>query len=303
MPKKGDLNPDGSGLRFFGYKTLANRYGNKIRGKKVEWWISEKEYQKRQEKIRIKNLNWRRKNREHYRKYKREWVQKNIDKEVERVRKWRQKHPEKAKETLKRAYKRNPERFKERSNKWRKANREKVLEYRKEWRAQRAEIENERTRRWRAENPEKIRESSRKSYYENPDRRAWQKAYAAKRKASLKDAFFKLNKDEQAKLLRIYKMAELITEYTNIVHHVDHWHPLARGGKHHPDNLVIVKAEENLKKKAIPVENLPLSFFSCIHLPKGFFQMDWIWRGGRKPRGLKVKEDINDIAQSDTNPQ
>jgi flagellar hook protein FlgE len=303
MPQIGEIKDDGSGLRFFGHRTLVNRYGNKIRGKKIEWWITEAEYQKRREKIRLKNLNWRKNNREHYRQYKRELNRKNPEKNRVRARKWAVNNPEKVKAVTKKAYKKNPKRFKESTYRWRNANRNKVLEYRKQWRAQRAEIENERTRKWRAANPEKTKESARKSYRENADLRARHKAYAAKRKATLKDAFFRLNDGEQLKLLKIYKIAELISEHTGIIHHVDHWHPLARGGKHHPDNLVIVKAEENLKKKAIPVEKLAPSFFSCIHLPIGFFQMDWIWRGGRKPRKLNVSEGLTANSQSATNPQ
>jgi len=288
MLKVGDSHPSKSGMRFFGFQTLVNRYGNKIRGKKEEWWITEKEYQRRREKIRLKNLNWRNNNREHYRKYVNERNAKNPEKNRARVTKWKKKNPEKVKEALKRAYLKNPTRFKESSYKWRNENREKHLEARKKWRATRGDIENARTRKWRSENPEKAKESARKTYYENADYRAAQKAYAAKRKAMLKDAFFKLTAGEQQKLLRIYKMAELISEYSGIIHHVDHWEPIAKGGKHHPNNLVIVKAEENLKKKAIPVENLPSNFFTSIHLPEGFFQMDWIWRGGRRPRTKKV---------------
>jgi len=37
---------------------------------------------------------------------------------------------------------------------------------------------------------------------------------------------------------------------TGIQHHVDHIIPLSKGGLHHPDNLQILTAEENLKKGA-----------------------------------------------------
>ena len=300
MQKRGDYHPDGSGRRLLGFQYRKTKDGLK---EKKEWWVSQKKYEDRLEKIRIKNLNWRKNNREHYRQYKRELNQKNPEKNRARARKWALNNPEKVRQNLKRAYLKNPDKFKARSYKWRNENRGKHLESRKKWREKRGDIENERTRKWRIENPEKVKASARKSYYENADYRASRKAYAAKRKASLKDAFFKLSAEEQKRLMRVYKMAELISEHTGVNHHVDHWQPLSRGGKHHPDNLVIVKADENLKKRAIPVEKLSPLFFTCIHLPKGFFQMDWIWRGGRKPRGLKVKEDINDIAQSPTNPQ
>jgi len=285
MFKRGDYHPDGSGRRLLGFQYRKTKDGPKV---KKEWWVTPKKYKSQLDRIRVKNLNWRKNNREHYRQYKRELTRKNPEKNRARVRKWVLNNPEKAKEAQKRAYLKNPTRFKESSYKWKNKNLEKYNENRRRWRATRKDIENERTQKWRSANPEKTRESARKSYRENADIRARHKAYAAKRKASLKDAFFKLNNEEQQKLLRIYKMAELISEYSGIIHHVDHWEPLAKGGKHHPDNLVIVKAEENLKKKAISVENLPSNFFTSIHLPEGFFQMDWIWRGGRRPRAEKL---------------
>jgi hypothetical protein len=292
MHKRGDLHPDGSGRRLLGYQYRKTKNG---KSEKREWWVTPYRYESEIERIRIKNLNWRNNNREHYREYKRKWVRKNIDKEVKRVSEWTKKNPEKVKARSNRAYQRNPARFKESAYKWKNKNLDKYNENRRRWRAARKDIENERTQKWRSANPEKTKESARRSYRENADLRARHKAYAARRKASLKDAFFKLNNEEQKKLLRMYKMAEIITEHTGITHHIDHWQPLSRGGRHHPDNLVIVKAEENLKKRAIPVDNLPPNFFSNINLPEGFFEMDWVWRGGRKPRAKR--------SQSATNPQ
>jgi phage-related minor tail protein len=284
MFKVGDLNPDGSGRVLLGYQYRKNNYGTKI---KKEWWVTKEQYEIKKERVRLKNLNWRSNNREHYRKYVNARNAKNPEKNRKRSREWALKNPDKVKAAIKRAYLRNPEAFKRRSERYKETHREQHLAYRKRWRKEKGDIELARTRKWRADNPEKAKESRRKTYYGNPDVRARMKAYAARRKSLLKDAFLKLSGEEQKKILRIYKMAELISEHTGVVHHVDHWHPLAKGGQHHPDNLVIVKAEENLKKKAILTDDLPAEFFSYILLPTGFFQMDWIWRGGRKPRAKK----------------
>ena len=48
----------------------------------------------------------------------------------------------------------------------------------------------------------------------------------------------------------IYKEARKLTRETEIEHHVDHIKPLVAGGTHHPKNLQILTAEENLKKGA-----------------------------------------------------
>ena len=47
----------------------------------------------------------------------------------------------------------------------------------------------------------------------------------------------------------IYKEAQRLNqEAGHIAYHIDHIIPLAKGGAHHPDNLQILSAEENLKK-------------------------------------------------------
>ena len=60
------------------------------------------------------------------------------------------------------------------------------------------------------------------------------------------------------KVLRIYEEARLTTEKLancvstddplEIIMHVDHIVPLAKGGSHHQDNLQIISARENLEK-------------------------------------------------------
>jgi hypothetical protein len=57
-----------------------------------------------------------------------------------------------------------------------------------------------------------------------------------------------LTNEEHEKILLIYKECARITEETGILHHVDHIHPISKGGKHHPDNLQILTATENIRK-------------------------------------------------------
>ena len=64
----------------------------------------------------------------------------------------------------------------------------------------------------------------------------------------IKDGFVALTKSEQVRLYEIYKEARRITKDTGLQYHVDHIRPLAAGGAHHPDNLQILKAVENLAK-------------------------------------------------------
>jgi hypothetical protein len=57
-----------------------------------------------------------------------------------------------------------------------------------------------------------------------------------------------LTPEEHQSILFIYQECARITEETGIAHHVDHIHPISKGGKHHPDNLQILTATENIRK-------------------------------------------------------
>lgn len=59
-----------------------------------------------------------------------------------------------------------------------------------------------------------------------------------------------LTREERFEIIKIYEDAKRISLETGIEHHVDHIRPLAKGGRHHPSNLQILTAEENLKKGA-----------------------------------------------------
>lgn len=59
-----------------------------------------------------------------------------------------------------------------------------------------------------------------------------------------------LTQADRDAIAAIYKEARKTTRETGIEHHVDHIKPLVAGGTHHPNNLQILTAEENLKKGA-----------------------------------------------------
>ena len=59
-----------------------------------------------------------------------------------------------------------------------------------------------------------------------------------------------LTANEQAKVRRIYAKRAMLTAKTGVMHHVDHVKPLAKGGRHHPDNLQILTAMANQLKGA-----------------------------------------------------
>lgn len=72
-----------------------------------------------------------------------------------------------------------------------------------------------------------------------------------KRDAMRRGAFPRdLTPQERKEIGEIYAEARRLTKQTGIDHHVDHIKPLASGGEHHPRNLRVITAEENLKKGA-----------------------------------------------------
>jgi len=63
-------------------------------------------------------------------------------------------------------------------------------------------------------------------------------------------ALVHLSPDSQKRLEAVYRFAAALRKRTGKDWHVDHCYPLARGGVHHPDNLMILPASLNLKKKS-----------------------------------------------------
>lgn len=69
--------------------------------------------------------------------------------------------------------------------------------------------------------------------------------YRARKRDAVPDT---LTEEDLAKIKEIYALRNKLTEETGIEHHVDHIIPISKGGLHHPDNLRVITAEENLKK-------------------------------------------------------
>lgn len=53
---------------------------------------------------------------------------------------------------------------------------------------------------------------------------------------------------DYAAIRAFYEMADRLTRITGTKYHVDHILPISKGGLHHQDNLIVMKAELNLKK-------------------------------------------------------
>lgn len=57
-----------------------------------------------------------------------------------------------------------------------------------------------------------------------------------------------LTEAELLQVKAIYRLRYTLSRETGIEFHVDHHHPLSKGGSHHPSNLWVIPATENLRK-------------------------------------------------------
>jgi len=112
------------------------------------------------------------------------------------------------------------------------------------------------------ENAEKIKKQARDWHsanreYNNTRRRLWNKENPSKRKEQqLTYRTMKYNAAQAETLLErqmiagLYLISNILTKSCGEAFHVDHIHPLSKGGSHTFDNLQILSAEENLAKGA-----------------------------------------------------
>lgn len=57
-----------------------------------------------------------------------------------------------------------------------------------------------------------------------------------------------LSEAEKAQISELYRHSRKLTRETGVKHHVDHIKPLSAGGEHHPSNLQVIPATDNLRK-------------------------------------------------------
>ena len=99
---------------------------------------------------------------------------------------------------------------------------------------------------YRESNPELHRAANKRYAEANPEVIA---ECRHRRRSSLQETAAELTPDQKAQVKALYiERDRLNREAGCIAFHVDHIKPVAKGGAHHPDNLQILPAEENLRK-------------------------------------------------------
>jgi 5-methylcytosine-specific restriction endonuclease McrA len=75
--------------------------------------------------------------------------------------------------------------------------------------------------------------------------------YLERRKQRLREQTPALTELEQQQIRQIYKERDRLNQAAGFIcYHVDHIAPLARGGQHHPSNLQVINASDNVRKGA-----------------------------------------------------
>tara|TARA_R110002096_G_scaffold374166_1_gene567745 strand:+ start:67 stop:567 length:501 start_codon:yes stop_codon:yes gene_type:complete len=144
---------------------------------------------------------------------------------------------------------------------YREANKEKIAAYEKTWREANKEKIAARKKDWQAGNKEKIAAYN-KANKEKID------AKNARRKALKRNQIPVHLRDcpnEKQRLVKTYKLRNILSEATGVQHHVDHMWPLADGGPHWSGNLQVIPAEENLSKSASVCEDTKSTIIKSLY--------------------------------------
>jgi len=102
---------------------------------------------------------------------------------------------------------------------------------------------------------ERSRERNRAWYRDNKPEAS---AIRARRRARLKGSE---RGGDPSEIAKVYALASALTERFGVPYHVDHLMPLAKGGSHHQDNLVVMRADWNIAKGSRVITPL-ITFFA-----------------------------------------
>ena len=93
-------------------------------------------------------------------------------------------------------------------------------------------------------------------------------AYKAKRRAlkrKLVPVHLRDCPHEKKRIVKTYKLRNIISVATGVQHHVDHMWPLKDGGPHWSGNLQVIPAAENLSKSASVCEDTKATIIKSLY--------------------------------------
>ena len=99
--------------------------------------------------------------------------------------------------------------------------------------------------RWRKENPQRSSQLTLAYFKRNPHISA---QLSAKRRAKIRNQTPELTAEQKDYIDYLYWLAKDLRAVSGEDYHVDHIHPLSKGGLHEPSNLQILPKDLNLRK-------------------------------------------------------
>jgi hypothetical protein len=132
------------------------------------------------------------------------------------------------------------------------SNLEKERKRNKIWRQNNPDKIRKKENRLRKSNPEKYRKKVRDYFSKNPHINS---AKASKRRASVRNSFLMLHRDQESIIKTIYQTCVRLSKCLGIKHNVDHIYPISKGGYHIHTNMQILPATINFRKgKKMPYQ-------------------------------------------------
>ena len=148
--------------------------------------------------------------------------------------------------TYKEAYAtKNVKYIKARKAKYYQENKESMAVYNTQYRIENVTKINTRKAQYRSDNRDRI--NARNTQYAMENRAKVYENNAKRRVAKLNQTP-DLTLNERQEIVNLYELSKFAYEVSGVKHHVDHIIPIAKGGIHHPLNLQVITAKENLTK-------------------------------------------------------
>ena len=148
---------------------------------------------------------------------------------------------------------------------WRENNKDLIKEYSKTYYADNRDAMLSKSKSWQEENKEYWADYQ-KSHYSN--NKASVDAAGAKRRALKRKQIPVHLRDcpnEKQRLVKTYKLRNILSEATGVQHHVDHMWPLNDGGPHWSGNLQVITAYDNHSKHASVCEDTKATIIKSLY--------------------------------------
>lgn len=214
-----------------------------------ECWMQPDAFLRRKQKAKAAARKYQERNRETLKAERKAYREKNREKLRLQCVKWRQENRACSRRLSAEWAAKNPDRVRKNARLWAANNRDTCRRKHREWREENRPSARASVRQWKAKNKDRVA------------------ALNALRRAVKKNASASLSRETKKVITCFYACTQRVYACSGIRLHVDHTHPLSRGGKHEPSNLQILPEKINLAKyNSITTTKMNLDFDTQLDL-------------------------------------